>query len=803
MAESQKPQNAAVPKTPVELLLDHLIQPVQQALKAAFGVEVEEKVLAAQLEGPRADQNHDVSLRTFMFMKASGQKKPADVATVLVQELQKILAEDPLIAKVEAVGAYVNFSAHQHKTTAAIIDMILEGNFLEPVVPNKERIMIEYSQPNTHKAFHVGHMRNAALGDSLVRTFEALGHPVVAVNYFGDEGAHIAKCLWLLRKRLASGEVKLAEVPEAERAEFLGGLYQEAVELLSLDTMTKFPYPGVEVAKVVSIEAHPDPAAPQNWHKVGLAWGNPEAPNQSTVICGGAGYQVGDSVAYYPVGAKLKGVEIAPKDMQGVMSEGVMLALRELERTEAFPEAPVRGADVPKVERPAAAMALAEAAAAEEEKQAEEAGGKKKKGGKKGGKKAAAGGAGAGAAGNNMIAVLPANLEAPSTKSLAQQGSLLPAGVDVLANFQAVNEECRAVLRGMEDGDKEVCDLWEETKHWSLVEFRRIYKWLGCRFDHDFFESEVSESSKNLVKDYADQGKVFGVSNGALGVDLSEFNLGYCVVLKSDGAGLYATKDLALATKKFDEFGIDRSIYVVDAAQAHHFRQVFKVLELMGYEKAKNCFHLSYGTVVLPEGKMSSRKGTVILFSKLRQILADQILQEFLSKYVGQWPDEEIQAAVHAISAATIKYGMLGIESSKDIVFDIKEWTAKSGDNGAYLLYAYARARSILREVPEPQDVEADVSLLLEQCSPDTKRLLQELAGFWKAASAASENYNPSHLTHYGFGLSQQFMKWYEKNRIKDAEDPLKKVELRLVRSFAEVIKRVCGLLGIWTLERM
>lgn len=143
---------------------------------------------------------------------------------------------------------------------------------------------------------------------------------------------------------------------------------------------------------------------------------------------------------------------------------------------------------------------------------------------------------------------------------------------------------------------------------WCLDEFKRIYRWLNARFDHDFFESEVAAESKQTVAEYQAKG-VFVMNDGAVGADLSQVGLGFQILLKRDGTGLYATKDLALARRKFEQFHIDKSIYVVDSAQSFHFQQVFATLKMMGYPQAERCYHLPYGLVILPDGKMSSRKG--------------------------------------------------------------------------------------------------------------------------------------------------------------------------------------------------
>jgi arginyl-tRNA synthetase len=380
-----------------------------------------------------------------------------------------------------------------------------------------------------------------------------------------------------------------------------------------------------------------------------------------------------------------------------------------------------------------------------------------------------------------------------------------------------------------------------------LTEFRNIYRWLGVRFDHDFFESECSEPSRKLVEEY--RGSVFQDSNGALGADLASFGLGFCMVLKSDGAGLYATKDLALAKRKFDEFGVDQSIYVVDAAQTLHFKQVFKTLELMGYERAKHCVHIPYGQVVLPSGKMSSRTGTVIMFSQLKELLANDVYTNFLAKYdeknsvaaaalaanaaqaaaahehvtpaaaavtaashvklqknQAAWSSEELARAQQAISVATIKYGMLNHDVAKDIVFVLEEWTARSGNTGVYMLYAYSRIQSIVREVKLASGDAAgkvDFSLLSHESE---RTLLLQMHDLWDVLERTVEQRNPSTLCNYLFDLSKSFSSWYEVPACSvnnAASEDLKVTRVEFVKSIAAVIKLGLNLLGIQTLERM
>merc|ERR1711871_180954 len=186
--------------------------------------------------------------------------------------------------------------------------------------------------------------------------------------------------------------------------------------------------------------------------------------------------------------------------------------------------------------------------------------------------------------------------------------------------------------------------------------------------------------------------------DGAVIADLNEYKLGNCILLKSNGTGLYATKDLSLATRKFDQFNIDTSIYIVDESQSLHFARVFKVLELMGYDQASRCVHIPYGLVTIPSGKMSSRKGTVILFNALKSQL-EATLSANMQKYVNVWPAEEIKLVVRRLCVGTIKYGMLNHDVAKDVVFRLNEWADPRGNTGPYLMYAYARIRAIFAKV--------------------------------------------------------------------------------------------------------
>jgi len=348
---------------------------------------------------------------------------------------------------------------------------------------------------------------------------------------------------------------------------------------------------------------------------------------------------------------------------------------------------------------------------------------------------------------------------------------ILPQGADVESTITQRNVDYRQVLHHIESGEKYYTALWDKTKQWSFDCFKEIYDWLGCRFDHDFTESECSQPSQDIVDEYYKKG-VLVESQGCIGADLGS-KLGFCILRKSDGCGLYATKDLALARIKFDQYKIDRSFYVVDAGQTLHFKQVFATLKKMGFKQAEKCVHIPYAKVNGPGGvKMSSRDGNVILFKDLRLKLNAALSEEIISKL--EVDEDTKEKILRACSVGTIRYGMLNHDVGKDIAFDIKKWTSISGgDTGPYLMMQYARVKSIQRKVkPDPTAV-PEYKLLNGK---DTQELLLAITEFQNVVKRAAgeskgEIPNPSSLCTYLFNLAKDFSKWYTNNNIKNNPD--------------------------------
>ena len=284
-------------------------------------------------------------------------------------------------------------------------------------------------------------------------------------------------------------------------------------------------------------------------------------------------------------------------------------------------------------------------------------------------------------------------------------------------------------------------------------------------------------------------------------MDLEEEQLGFFLLLKSDGTTLYSTKDLALAKRKFEQFGIDRSIYVVGAEQTLHFKQVFATLRSMGYAQAELCHHLPYALVMLPEGKMSSRAGNVILFSQLRQKILDSLRTQHFQARKGEWPDEEIEETSRKVAVAALKYGMLAQDPAKQIVFSMEDWLKTEGDTGTYLVYAYVRICSIVRQLGINPSAAADCSLL---CHPNEKALSRRLLDFNRVVWSAGEQFKPSLLAHALYGLARDFSRAYTTCSVKHAEtESLQHARLLLFHGVAETLKQGLHLLGITPPERL
>lgn len=360
--------------------------------------------------------------------------------------------------------------------------------------------------------------------------------------------------------------------------------------------------------------------------------------------------------------------------------------------------------------------------------------------------------------------------------------------------------ELTEILKQLEKKQGEYFDLWIETRQWSIDLMNDVYQWAGVKFDQWYWESEVDSASLKLVDEYFKKG-LFIKDEGAIGCDLTEDKLGFCLLVKSDGNGLYATKDIELARRKFQDHKIQKSIYVVDKRQAHHFAQVFKVLEKMGFKEAKDCFHLQYDFVELPDGPMSSRKGNIIPIQALIDQMKEMIKTEYLARYIGQWSETEIDETAHIVSVGAIKFGMTRVDTTKKIVFDMKEWLKLDGESGPYIQYVYARIQSLLEKQGR---IEKNFGALSALSHPLESQLVQKLLEFNSVVENAVTHYKTIPVTGYLYDVAKMFNSFYAELSVANAETPeLKAARLGLCEATAMVLKQGLSILGIPSPKRM
>lgn len=515
-----------------------------------------------------------------------------DIATEINAEAKKT------IDSAQALGPYINFHCNFSELLNLEFAKNIDKNTLAP--KNIEHIIVEYSQPNTHKTMHVGHLRCLVLGDALCNILEYVGHKVVRATYPGDIGTHVAKIIWYLTHPKKA-------LPTANKAQWLGEMYAKA------DT-----------------------------------------------------------------------------------------ALKSLKDT---PE------------------------------------------------------------------------EQDVKKNIAQ------------------------ILKEIAEENGPYYELWKETREWSLDYLKSIYTWLDCKFDRWYFESEFEQPSKEFVIQKYKEGFLVK-DQGAIGIDLSDYNLGFAMYLKSDGNGLYITKDLLLLNEKFSDPTITRSIYIVDARQKRHFEQLFKTAELMGYKQASSSYHLSYETVNTESGEpFSSRALKGMEISELKNQMEEKIKTDYLARYIGNWSETEIEQVSKDVCIGALKYGLLNTDNNTQIRFSLSEWLKLDGDTGPYLQYVHARCSSILEKAKNDAKLSnIQNPLITEELE---KKLLFFNHRFPEVCLQAAQHYKPSIIANYLYDLAKLFNRFYEACPILKSEAEVKATRLLLVQLTKNTIHQGLKLLGIKSPAKM
>ena len=362
----------------------------------------------------------------------------------------------------------------------------------------------------------------------------------------------------------------------------------------------------------------------------------------------------------------------------------------------------------------------------------------------------------------------------------------------------ALEDEAREYFKKLEDGDEETTALWKYFKDQSLVEFRRVYDMLGVSFDSYNGEAFYSDKMDEVV-DLLRQSGLLVESEGAQVVDLSDMNMPPCIILKSDGATIYATRDIAAALYRHRTYNFDKNIYVVGLPQSLHFRQIFETMKRAGWEWSKDCTHVGFGLVKLPGKSMSTRHGDVVFLEDVlnESIEKTRAIIENNGSDVGDVDDVSKKIGIGAIL-----YTFLKNSREKDIVFSWDTMLDFDGESAPYCMYGYARGKSILRRAEGIDYSDADMS---KAVSDDAYTLVKALNGFGDAVKDAADKNEPFYVNRYVTGLVKAFNKFYNTNPIMrdDVDEDTKKARLAIVNATCNVIKSALGLLGIDVVESM
>ena len=355
------------------------------------------------------------------------------------------------------------------------------------------------------------------------------------------------------------------------------------------------------------------------------------------------------------------------------------------------------------------------------------------------------------------------------------------------------------ILKQLAGQSGESFELWQKTRQWSLEHIQSVCRWAGVEFDHWYFESEVDAPSLEFARQLYGEGKLIK-DDGAIAMDLREEKLGLCLLIKGDGNGLYATKDLELARRKFQDHGIQKSIYVVDKRQSLHFKQVFKTLEKIGFQEARNCYHLEYEFVELPQGAISSRSGNIVSAQTFIREMQQTIEQNFLARY-SDWSAQDKQRVAHQVAQGAIKYGMTSVDNNKKIVFNQQAWLQLDGESGPYIQYAHARIHSLLSKLSLGDIGRHDWSGLQH---PLEQALVVKLSQFNNVVESACEHTKTSLLTNYLYELAKQFNSFYAGCPVSKANtENLKMIRGHLAAGTARVLAQGLQLLGIPAPDKM
>ena len=364
----------------------------------------------------------------------------------------------------------------------------------------------------------------------------------------------------------------------------------------------------------------------------------------------------------------------------------------------------------------------------------------------------------------------------------------------------ALMQEAREMLKKWEDNDPEVRALWEKMNEWVYAGFNETYKRMGVDFDKIYYESQTYLEGKEKVEEGLEKGVFYRKEDNSVWADLTPDGLDHKLLLRSDGTSVYMTQDIGTAKLRYQDYPIDKMIYVVGNEQNYHFQVLSLLLDRLGFKWGKDLIHFSYGMVELPHGKMKSREGTVVDADDLMDKMVEDAMAMTSDRLEGMTDDEKREVA-RIIGMGALKYFILKVDPRKNMLFNPEESIDFNGNTGPFIQYTYARIQSLQRKAGDNLP-----ALNVEAVTPNEKEIaiIQRVADFPAVVEEAGKTYSPALIANYTYELAKEFNQFYHDYSIlKEEDENVKVFRLELSRTVASVIKRAFSLLGIEVPERM
>jgi arginyl-tRNA synthetase len=397
--------------------------------------------------------------------------------------------------------------------------------------------------------------------------------------------------------------------------------------------------------------------------------------------------------------------------------------------------------------------------------------------------------------------VLFSNKLKEETKALEEKGM----SKEEAESASTLMAEAREMLRKWEAGDEEVRSLWKMMNEWVYAGFDETYKRMGVNFDKIYYESNTYLEGKEKVLEGLKKGIFYKREDGSVWADLTGEGLDEKLLLRSDGTSVYMTQDIGTAKLRFDDYPINKMIYVVGNEQNYHFQVLSILLDKLGFEFGKGLVHFSYGMVELPEGKMKSREGTVVDADDLMDEMVSTAAE--ISKELGKFDDmsaEEAAEIARIVGMGSLKYFILKVDPRKNMTFNPKESIDFNGNTGPFIQYTYARIKSVLRKAADqginlPETLPTDITI-----SEKEENMIQLIADYAATVRDAGKDYSPALIANYVYELVKEYNQFYHDFSILREEDAkMKEFRLVLSANIAKIIKSGMSLLGIEVPERM